>query len=266
VFSQWLSLSTCIIQTVIDVIPAPCVAQATRIPQMLYPELRETTVKPRNKLEEDLFASKSGPTACVSAYVSKMFAISEMALPENKKKSLTAEEMRNHGRGATMAKEGSRPGGDGTGLVDLSSDQHQPPPGEVNDQVEVLLGFARLYSGTIRTGTKLFCVLPKYKATRNPDHTHNSKHLTTVTVAGLYVMMGRELVAVDCVRAGNIFAIKGLEGKVWRSATLCAPNEGGVGDEPSAPQLKDCLVNLGGVNHSVSGLSHSCHPTFIHIL
>jgi ribosome assembly protein 1 len=52
-----------------------------------------------------------------------------------------------------------------------------------------------------------------------------------VRVEALYTMMGRELVPVNEVLAGNVFAIAGLEGKVWRNATLCSPGAGGVGKE-----------------------------------
>ncbi|KAJ3509363.1 hypothetical protein NMY22_g16320 [Coprinellus aureogranulatus] len=54
IFTQWLSLSTGIIQAAIDIIPPPPVAQATRIPKMLYPDLRDNTLAPKNKSEEDL--------------------------------------------------------------------------------------------------------------------------------------------------------------------------------------------------------------------
>lgn len=258
IFSQWLSLSTAIIQTVIDVVPAPPVAQATRIPKMLYPDLYETTIDPKNKLEEDLYASKSGPEACVSAYVSKMFAVSEKDLPENKKKPITAEEMRAKAREARAAREATQ---------DAETDPQIAPTGvqfipnleevegvkqeETMGESDVILGFARLYSGTIRTGTVVYGVLPKYNLALGPAHPHNVKYLIMATVEGLYVMMGRELVAVDFVRAGNIFAIKGLGGKVWRSATLCAPGEVGIGENLDATQLKDCLINLGGINRSV---------------
>lgn len=58
--------------------------------------------------------------------------------------------------------------------------------------------------------------------------------------------MGRELVAVESVSAGNVFAIKGLEGKVWRSATICVP---GTADDSS--QDSDWILNLGGINRQV---------------
>lgn len=255
IFSQWLSLSTCIIQSVIDVVPAPCVAQSTRIPKMLYPDLYEATVAPKNKLEEDLFASKSGPEACVSAYVSKMFAVAEKFLPENKKKPLTADEMRARAREAREARATSEAllSEDEAALTGVGTPANAPEQEEPKDEAaEVILGFARLYSGTIRTGTVVYGVLPKYNMDLEPMHPHNAKYLIMAPVEGLYVMMGRDLVAVDYVRAGNIFAIKGLEGKVWRSATLCAPGEIGIGDEPEANDLKHCLINLGGVANQVS--------------
>lgn len=49
-------------------------------------------------------------------------------------------------------------------------------------------------------------------------------------------MMGRELQPVANVRAGNTFAIRGLEGKVWRNATLCSPGEAGVIQDSSPLQ------------------------------
>lgn len=65
--------------------------------------------------------------------------------------------------------------------------------------------------------------------------------------------MGQDLTAVDFVLPGNIFAIKGLEGKVYRTATLCAPGEKGVeGDITELQNPKSWLVNLGSVDRSVS--------------
>ncbi len=265
IFTQWLSLSTCIIQAAIDIIPAPPVAQSIRIPKMLYPDLHEVTVAPKNKLEEDLYAGKAEPRSYVTAYVSKMFAVSSKDLPEKKKRPLTAEEMRakaKETRAARLAEQGQNgvaphlAGGDsilkeGEGSSLVPEETEEDP----EEDPEVVLGFARIYSGVIRRGTTVLALLPKYDATLEPTHPRNQKYVVSATVEGLYIMMGRELVAVDFVRAGNIFAIKGLEGKVYRSATLCAPGEGGVG--AGIGELQDprsWLVNLGAVNRLVSAL------------
>lgn len=245
IFNQWLSLSTCVVQAVIDVIPAPPIAQATRIPKMLYPDLYETTLQPKNKTEEDLYASKFAPEACVIAYVSKMFAVNAKDLPENKKKPLTADEMRMKSREAREVKEAEPLANE---LSTLSIVDDAPDP---NYRNEVLLGFARLYSGTIRVGTSVYAVLPKYNTGLGPTQSSNAKYLLTANVEALYVMMGRELIPVQQVRAGNIFAIKGLESKVWRSATLCSPEENGIGKDPDPVRQMDCLINLGAVNRTV---------------
>lgn len=254
IFSQWLSLSTCVIQTIIDVVPAPAVAQANRIPKMLYPNLYEQTIQPKNKLEEDLFACNHAPDAFVSAYVSKMFAVSRKDLPENKMKPMNADEIRFKAREARDVRPRTNGAEDSNSspLATLNVPTKSPSEElqEANEGSEIILGFARLYSGTIHVGTSVYCVLPKYTGTLGPTHPQNAKYVVTANVEGLYVMMGRELVPVDSVRAGNTFAIRGLEGKVWRSATLCATSDG-IGPDSDLTVQNACLINLGGVNRSV---------------
>ena len=104
IFTQWLSLSTCVIQAVIDVVPSPSIAQRTRIPKMLYPDLYETTVEPKSKVEKHLFECAKDEGAGVVALVSKMFAVPDSELPRNKKVPLTADEMRRRAREAKEAR------------------------------------------------------------------------------------------------------------------------------------------------------------------
>ncbi|CAL1713367.1 unnamed protein product [Somion occarium] len=268
IFSQWLSLSTCVIQTIVDIVPPPPSAQRVRIPKMLYPDIYETTIEPKNKLEENLFACDDRPEAYVVALVSKMFAVPVEELPENKKRPVTAEELRERGRTAREARKAAETNGDADlniVPVPLSSEPDgtasPAQPSETAAELkqggenvaaelgiqtgETLLGFARIYSGTIARGSTIYCVLPKYNNTLPPSHPRNQSHIVTAKAERLYTMMGRELVEVQEVRAGNVFAIKGLEGKVWRNATLCAPRSVGV-QGPDLERDKECLVNLGG--------------------
>ncbi|THH31171.1 hypothetical protein EUX98_g3005 [Antrodiella citrinella] len=259
IFSQWLSLSTCVIQTIVDIVPPPTVAQRTRIPKMLYPDIYEPTVEPQNKLEKGLYRCDDGSDAGVVALVSKMFAVSAQDLPQNKRQPVTADDLRNRAKVAREAKQAAEAVAEATdALADVSIEASDPPPDakdtEADDEAappkeapECLLGFARIYSGTIVEGSSICCILPKYNHTLGPSHPRNVGHLVTATVESLYVMMGRELVQVPEVTAGNVFAIKGLEGKVWRNATLCAPSSKGVGETPDLDSLNDCLLNLGGV-------------------
>ncbi|KAI8986089.1 translation elongation factor 2 [Trametes punicea] len=256
IFSQWLPLSTCIIQTIVDIVPPPSVAQRMRIPKMLYPDLYEATIEPKNKLEEDLYACNDKPEASVVALVSKMFAVPTKELPGKKKKALTAEEMRSRAKAAREARAAAAaqaaealpvPLDDAMQKVELNDKEDKPQSEGLDDADETLLGFARIYSGTIRTGTTMVCVLPKYNHALGPAHPRNKQHLVTAQVEELYTMMGRELVPVESVRAGNVFAIRGLEGKVWRNATLCAPSAAGLGQVSDLSVVKDCLVNMAGV-------------------
>ncbi|KAI0766400.1 translation elongation factor 2 [Trametes elegans] len=265
IFSQWLPLSTCVIQTIVDVVPPPSAAQRIRIPKMLYPDIYESTIEPKNKVEEDLYSCNDSPDASIVALVSKMFAVPTKELPGKKKKSLTAEEMRARARAAREAhaaaaasaiagssesapsEASSAPLEEAMRKVELEEKLEDAPDAGEDDADETLLGFARIYSGTIRTGTTIVCVLPKYNHVLGPAHPRNAQHVVTTQVEELYTMMGRELVPVESVRAGNVFAIRGLEGKVWRSATLCAPSASGVVDASNLEEVKDCLVNMAGV-------------------
>jgi ribosome assembly protein 1 len=245
IFTQWLSLSTCIIQATIDVIPAPPISQTTRLPKILYPDLREKFRSAENKLEEDLYHSRSDPDAYVVAYVSKMFVVPYMDMPEKKKKVLSAEEIRTRGRQLQTTRRG---------INEVS----EPPQEDVeNTEDEVVLGFARLYAGTIRVGCSVYAVLPKYNTALGTADPSNAKYVLPAEVLALYIMMGRELVPVQEVRAGNIFAIKGLESKVFRSATLCSPGLIGIGKNPDKGAQRDCIINLGAVNRVVSGIPSS---------
>ncbi|KAL4080963.1 P-loop containing nucleoside triphosphate hydrolase protein [Scleroderma citrinum] len=247
IFSQWLSLSSCVIQSVIDVVPSPPVAQALRLPKMLYSDVFEQEIKPKNKLERDLFTSDSDVGANMVAYVSKMFAVPRKELPKNKTRPLTADEMRRRGGDVRDAiKEVPAPH-----EVALPIPETPQEPSEQDPHTdEVILGFARLYSGTIKVGTQIYCVLPKYNASLSPSHPGNVNNLISAEVEGLYIMMGWELLPVESVRTGNTFAIRGLAGKVWRHATLCAPAAAGIPHGSSTQQNQGCLVNLGGANRT----------------
>ena len=255
VFSQWLSLSTCVIQATIDIVPPPSSAQLTRIPKILYPDLLERTIAPKNKLEKDLWSCDDGEEAFVIGYVSKMFAVPVKELPENKKTAVTAEQMRANAKAAreraaaaalaaTAEANGESPSTPG----EVSNNQGEGKEKEEADEDEdVLLGFARIYSGTIRVGSKIRCVLPKYNNNFPPTNPRNIPHITTTVVEGLYTMMGKDLVRVDSVPAGNVFAIRGLEGKVMRSVTICAPSHQGIMDEEVEGGNAEYVLNLGGV-------------------
>ncbi|GAA5871870.1 hypothetical protein JCM8547_003293 [Rhodosporidiobolus lusitaniae] len=274
VFSQWLPLAPSAFRAIVDKIPSPPLAQSFRIPRMLHPELGhldEVTPPPRNKLEADLYSGSFAREACTTAYVSKMFAVKREDLPENQRRQLTAEDMRakareakeKRDRAAKMREEGkseveiaqkeaelaaasAEPASSATGANGEAGEEDEKPQSE-----DALIGFARLYSGTLKLGQTLYAVLPKYTSSLPPSHPSNAKHLVPIKVEQLYMMMGRELLAVEEVQAGNLFAIGGLEGKVVRNATLCGMGGGRVVKEgKEVDEDEECLINLAGVSNT----------------
>ncbi|KAJ3116010.1 Cytoplasmic GTPase/eEF2-like protein (ribosomal biogenesis) [Phlyctochytrium bullatum] len=79
---------------------------------------------------------------------------------------------------------------------------------------EELVGFARIYSGTIRIGQKILVLGPRFDP-KNPD-----EHCREITVKRLFLLMGRELEDLDEVPAGNVFGIGGIEEAILKTATL----------------------------------------------
>ncbi|CAG8615979.1 4597_t:CDS:10 [Cetraspora pellucida] len=243
IFNQWLPLSTAL--------PSPIVAQPMRLPRMLSIDIKK---KPINEVEHGLFSCDVSDSAPVVAYVSKMFAVHSDMLPENRRKQLSAEELREKGRLQRIARLHSS--NIRTGEVTVldttasDSDHSEIPISESLDASleqlhiqstidsedtmvpeqkptgETFIGFSRLYSGTIRVGQKLYVLGPKY------DPAFPDRHCSEITVKSLYLMMGRELESLQEVPAGNVFGIGGLEGHILKNGTLCS--------------TKDCK-NLAGV-------------------
>ncbi|TIB01756.1 hypothetical protein E3P92_01294 [Wallemia ichthyophaga] len=249
VFTAWLPLASATFSAVVDVIAPPSQAQSLRLPKMLRPLEPRPSPVPQNDVEKSIFTSAS-ENAPVISYVSKMFAIPASDLPENRRRGLTAEEMRERGResrekaAAVTAALGATgmAGAEEVSLDEAAQRQEEKAAQDAERQVEeeevieeAMIGFARIYSGTMRVSNTLTCLLPKYNPDLPPSDPHNTKNKQEVQIKSLYMMMGRDLVPVSEVPAGNVFAIGGLDGVVLRNATLISPDN------------EDCFINLASV-------------------
>lgn len=181
---------------------------------------------------------KSGKEDPVVAFVSKMVSVRESDLPQNKRQaggSMTAEEARELARKkrAEIAKAQQDADGVSNALAATSLDDDA----EVNeeqpekDDPEHLIGFARLYSGTLNVGDEVYVLPPKWNPA-NPSIGRAAPKKVALTA--LYLLMGRSLEALQSVPAGVVFGIGGLEGAILKSGTLCSQLDG--------------AVNLAGVN------------------
>jgi ribosome assembly protein 1 len=194
--------------------------------ESVAPEVRESIV--------DFRTDKDAP---VVAYVSKMVAIPESELPENKRRggALSAEEARELGRKkrAEIARQqalAAEGGANVAGLADSFSttaiDDTATPEivEETKEEAEHLIGFARIYSGTLNVGDEVYVLGPKF----TPANPHAPPEPQKVKVTALYLMMGRSLEPLTSVPAGVVFGIGGLAGHVLKSGTLCSQLPGSV--------------------------------------
>ncbi|CAB4253904.1 similar to Saccharomyces cerevisiae YNL163C RIA1 Cytoplasmic GTPase involved in biogenesis of the 60S ribosome [Maudiozyma barnettii] len=117
---------------------------------------------------------------------------------------------------------------DDTGVMDPFDYEDENVEDLFNEKDEVLIGFSRIYSGSLEVGQEICVLGPKYDP-KNP-----TEHIQTTTITSLYLFMGKELVPLDYCPAGNIVGIGGLAGKVLKNGTLI---ENGING-----------VNLAGVN------------------
>ncbi|KAI0221601.1 Cytoplasmic GTPase/eEF2-like protein (ribosomal biogenesis) [Massospora cicadina] len=205
---------------------------------------------PSSPLEHAMFGCDASIEAPIVAYVSKTLYVPNDTLPENRRIQLTAEEMRELGTRARLLRAGPDP---------ITCDEGAPmlaEPIATESKAygkETLLGVARIFSGTIRVGQKLYALGPKYHPDR-PD-----EHCSEFTVQKLYLFMGRELMSLTEVPAGNVFGIGGLEGHLLKSGTISSTKEsrnlGGL-QHMVAPILRVALEpsNLGEMPQLIEGL------------
>lgn len=232
VFASWLPLSVALLVSVVESLPSPRTAQAESVPDLLdsspgggyiAPEVRSAMV--------DFKASKSDP---VVAYISKMVSVPESELPRNKRRGqLSPEEAREMARkkraeaARAQAAVESRDPVDplAEALDNATLEDDGPEPEEETVDPEHLIGFARIYSGTLTVGDEIYVIPPKF----SPANPHHQPVPKKVTVTALYMLMGRGLESLESVPAGVVFGIGGLEGSgILKSGTLCSQLEGAV--------------------------------------
>ncbi|KAL6006404.1 hypothetical protein ACLOJK_037358 [Asimina triloba] len=189
VMSRWLPLSDAILSMVIKCMPDPVTAQSIRISRLLpQREVLDCEISPNVLVEAEhvrkcVEACDSSAEAPSVAFVSKMFAVPLKMLPQRD------------------------PNGE---VISYSTE-------EVGETNECFLAFARIFSGILSAGQKLFVLSALYDPTKS-DSIH--KHVQEARVHSLYLMMGQGLKPVTSASAGNVIAIQGLGQYILKSATL----------------------------------------------
>ncbi|USP82038.1 hypothetical protein yc1106_09312 [Curvularia clavata] len=235
-FAAWLPLSTALLVSVTEYLPPPSKAQFERMPEIIDTSPGADYVAP--EVRDAVTNFKSSKDAPVVAYVSKMISVPSSELPQNKRRggALTAEEARELGRKkrAEIARQQAIANGedpDVGGVTDALSTaaigETETPVQEepaAEEEAEHLIGFARIFSGTLSVGDEVYVLGPKF----TPANPHAAPEPQKVKITALYLMMGRGLEPLTSVPAGVVFGIGGLEGHILKSGTLCSQLPGSV--------------------------------------
>ncbi|KAJ1069914.1 hypothetical protein K5549_015424 [Capra hircus] len=254
--SQWLPISQAVLAMVCQKLPSPLDITAERVEKLMCAGSQTFDSLPpeTQALKAAFMKCGSEDTAPVIIFVSKMFAVDAKALPQNKPRPLTQEEIaerrerarRRHAEklaavqgqapveptqdaGALeMSPQGEEPKGDEQGV---ENETPKPVPPEGNEQ-ESFIAFARVFSGVARRGKRIFVLGPKYSPleflqqvplgfSAPLEDLPPVPHMACCTLQHLYLLMGRELEDLEEVPPGNVLGIGGLQDFVLKSATLC---------------------------------------------
>uniref|UniRef100_A0A674PGS6 Elongation factor-like 1 n=1 Tax=Takifugu rubripes TaxID=31033 RepID=A0A674PGS6_TAKRU len=243
--SQWLPVSQAVLSMVCEKLPSPLDMTAERVEKLLSVGARgfEALPEETQQLKQAFLECSSREDAPAIIFVSKMFAVDARMLPQNRPRPLTQDQIaqrrdaarQRHAERMMAAPEGHKD--PSPSAQDLALKDSRTPQGE--DQKEVFIAFARVYSRTVRKGQKVFVLGPKYDPAKGlslvspqsfrPSHfSPDVPHLSCCSLDKLYLLMGRELEELEEVPAGNILGIGGLDDYVLKSATLsstpaCSP-------------------------------------------
>ncbi|CAK7273626.1 Cytoplasmic GTPase/eEF2-like protein (ribosomal bioproteinsis) [Sporothrix epigloea] len=275
VFAAWLPLSTALLVSVIESLPSPRAAQQERMGNLLDRSPDPEFIDPAIRSAMIHFKQSTSEPVPVVVYVSKMVSIPESELPENKRKtntSMTAEEARELARQrraeivraqqAEAAAAADRSNVDDylaapLDVVTIGDGHESNAADKAKVDPEHLIGFARIYSGKLSVGDEIYVIPPKF----SPAHPQRPPAPKKITVEALYMLMGRNLESLNQVPAGVVFGIRGLEGSVLKSATLCsqvegAANLGGVANMTGRPIVRVALEpeNPADLDKMIAGL------------
>lgn len=180
VFSQWLPVEKTILEMVVRTCPHPGLISDEKAKRLMcslnqdFDSLPEKT----QKLKEE-FKSSNADSETVIVFISKMVSVDRVVLPENKPKPLTKEELerrRELTRQRIQQRQQELESGmsgmqiaDGSSSAEAKSEENNDKKAEEekNEDDEekdegIFIAFSRVYSGTLRKGSKLFVLTPKH--------------------------------------------------------------------------------------------------------
>ncbi|XP_027870559.1 elongation factor-like GTPase 1 [Xiphophorus couchianus] len=239
--NQWLPVSKAVLSMVCEKLPSPLEMTAEKVEKLMSVGTRRFDSLPERtqELKTAFLQCSSEINAPVIIFVSKMFAVDTKALPQKRQRPLNQEEITQRREVARQrhaeklaAESLERATRSCSAPREATMTRLPLKPEEEEEQKEVFIAFARIYSGTVKKGQRVFVLGPKYDPAQGlsllPEGSSTSDcipevpHLSCCTVENLYLLMGRELEELEEIPAGNVMGIGGLEDCVLKTATLSA--------------------------------------------
>ncbi|XP_061671546.1 elongation factor-like GTPase 1 isoform X2 [Syngnathoides biaculeatus] len=248
--SQWLPVSQAVLSMVCNKLPSPLQIAAERVEKLMSVGVRRFDTLPESTqaLKNAFLQCSSNENAPVIVFVSKMFAVDTKSLPQNRQRPLTQAEIAQR-RELTRQRHAERMATEQTAAVghknhagnnqlniqmgELSKDDMEnqvPKESKEEEQSETFIAFARVYSGVMKRGQRIFILGPKYDPAQGlsmlPEQCSASDtfpevpHLSCCSIENVYLIMGRELEELEQVPSGNVLGIQGLEEFILKSATI----------------------------------------------
>ncbi|XP_050823759.1 elongation factor-like GTPase 1 isoform X2 [Gopherus flavomarginatus] len=255
--SQWLPISQAVLSMVCSKLPSPLDITAERVEKLMCVGARTFDSLPpeTQELKKMFMKCSSEDTAPVIVFVSKMFAVDSKTLPCNKPRPLTQEVIaqrrelarRRHAEKLIASQGQELPeqalSGNESELT-VKTGETKGDEQELTSQTESMtlktveqeadkesfIAFARVFSGVVRRGQKIFVLGPKYDPAESlnklpsgcsaADDLPSIPHMACCTLENLYLLMGRGLEDLEEVPSGNVLGIGGLQEFVLKSATL----------------------------------------------
>ncbi|KAJ0264761.1 Ribosomal protein S5/Elongation factor G/III/V family protein [Hirschfeldia incana] len=192
VMSSWLPLSDAVLSMAVKHLPDPVAAQSYRIPR-LVPERKiiggndvdSSVLAEAELVRKSIEACDSSRDSPCVVFVSKMFAMPMKMIPQ---------------------------GGDHRERMNGLNDEDSK-----SESDECFLAFARIFSGVLRAGQRVFVISALYDPLKGES---SQKYIQEAELHSIYLMMGQGLRPVNEVKAGNVVAIRGLGPYISKSATL----------------------------------------------
>lgn len=173
IFAQWLPLSEAVLSMVCEKLPSPFEISVERVERLMcsHGERLDTMPEATQSLKQNFLSCSTSSESPLIIYVSKMFLVDKKSLPEFKQKPLSKEELAQQHEFARLrhaerlrVHPGHRTEEARTECAGEIGVPLQKDPSESKESVNgtVFLAFARVFSGTVRPGQKLFVLGPKH--------------------------------------------------------------------------------------------------------